>query len=418
MKRRVLKSRRGVIVVLAAVLMVVLMAMIAFSVDIGYVAVTKTQLQTAADSAALAACATLSSATSEDSTPVRDKAKQFAGYHTMGGLGINLQNSDIEFGTWDAGPHTFTPSSSVSNAVRITTRCDNSTGGNQFFFGLALGKDSFTLSASAVATGNPRDIVFVVDLSGSMNDDTEPAGPPRRSPPTSRPQGLRHRGQRHRAEGVHRFQLRHVSGHVAMGRSAPAGVTADNRAYANLTKNSGHLTGASIAAAYKISSSDSESTRKTKAYKWMIDYQIAVVMPNAKPTPNSTTNYNYWEKYLDYVIENVTVNSGSGTPPNNRGALPPNQDSDRITGLNNPNSASFPSERQTPKVNSYRNKIGYRTYVQFMMDHGRSNRPDGSTYVPLSLEQPRLPDAFRESRPAAPSTSRREKSRRTLRAAP
>ena len=47
--------RRGVIAVLAALLMVVLFAMVAFAVDLGYITLVRTQLQAAADSAALAA---------------------------------------------------------------------------------------------------------------------------------------------------------------------------------------------------------------------------------------------------------------------------------------------------------------------------------------------------------------------------
>ena len=67
-----------------------------------------------------------------------------------------------------------------------------------------------------------------------------------------------------------------------------------------------------IAAAYRIANTDSEATRKQKAYSWIIDNQIARVMPNAKPVPNSTTtaSYNYWSAYLDYLISSVTI-SGS-----------------------------------------------------------------------------------------------------------
>ena len=50
------------------------------------------------------------------------------------------------------------------------------------------------------------------------------------------------------------------------------------------------LTLSGVSSTYKILSSDSEATRKTKAYKWIIDTQIASVMPNAKPTPSSSTN--------------------------------------------------------------------------------------------------------------------------------
>jgi uncharacterized membrane protein len=46
-------SRRGSITVLAAVLMIVILAFLAFTVDIGFIELTRTQLQMAADSGAL-----------------------------------------------------------------------------------------------------------------------------------------------------------------------------------------------------------------------------------------------------------------------------------------------------------------------------------------------------------------------------
>ena len=49
------KSRRGIIAVLSAVLFIVMLAMVAFAVDVGYMDVVRTQLQASADSAALAA---------------------------------------------------------------------------------------------------------------------------------------------------------------------------------------------------------------------------------------------------------------------------------------------------------------------------------------------------------------------------
>ena len=49
------KNRRGIIAVLAALLFIVMLGMVAFAVDLGYTAMIQTQLQAAADSAALAA---------------------------------------------------------------------------------------------------------------------------------------------------------------------------------------------------------------------------------------------------------------------------------------------------------------------------------------------------------------------------
>ena len=176
--------------------------------------------------------------------------------------------------------------------------------------------------------GNPRDICFVIDLSGSMNDDTEscwstyeltneltPLGYPTTA--TDMMQTL----YTDFGYGTYPGTLQWVGSTV--------GAPATNRAYAYLTANGGPLTGSSIASTYKILSSDSEATRKTKAYKWLIDNQIATTMPGVKPTASSSTNYAYWEKYLDYVIESTTVNSGVGASPANRGTLPPSQDTDR-----------------------------------------------------------------------------------------
>src|SRR5690349_11674034 len=49
-------ERRGVITILAALLTIVLIGMIAFSVDVGYVLTAKEEMQRTADAAALAAC--------------------------------------------------------------------------------------------------------------------------------------------------------------------------------------------------------------------------------------------------------------------------------------------------------------------------------------------------------------------------
>jgi hypothetical protein len=62
-------------------------------------------------------------------------------------------------------------------------------------------------------------------------------------------------------------------------------------------------------------------------------------MPAAKPTPNSSTNYSYWASYL----------------------------SDNYT------------------------KIGYRSYLHFMMYNGRDLKPDGVNYTPLSRSSPYCP---------------------------
>src|SRR5689334_17020340 len=149
--------------------MVVMLAMVGFAVDCGYMLLVRTQLQVAADAAALAGAQVINSPTTDPIT----KAKEYASYHKAGGRQIQLNNGDIEYGTWDATARKFIPSALSGNAIRVTARVDANHGGQlPTFFGRVLGKNAFDAQAQAVAMGNPRDICFVVDLSGSMNDDT------------------------------------------------------------------------------------------------------------------------------------------------------------------------------------------------------------------------------------------------------
>ena len=110
--------------------------------------------------------------------------------------------------------------------------------------------------------------------------------------------------------------------------------------------------------------------------------------------PSSTTNYAYWAAYLDYVIESQTVNknsddddegqpAGVGSPPYSRGTLPPTQNADRIDRFNNPNTTTYPTANNSlPR--GFRNKVGYRTYVAFLMDHGRDVQLSPASTRPIS----------------------------------
>ena len=158
---------------MSAVLFIVMLGMVAFAVDLGYIGMVKTQLQAAADSAALAAAG--ASNLSQDG--MVQVAQAFAQYHQVAGRKVVLNTGDVQFGTWDTTSKTFTVAlaGQMETAVRVTVKADAASGGNVgLFFGRVLGVNSVGSTASAVAMVNPRDICFVVDLSGSMNDDTTP----------------------------------------------------------------------------------------------------------------------------------------------------------------------------------------------------------------------------------------------------
>jgi len=146
------RKRRGSVVVLAAFLMIVMMALAAFAVDVGYIAEARTQLQKSADAAALAAAAKLPSlaqaTVAATATATANKTS----------ITPALKSSDIVYGYWNRNTATFTSPKPVGrpyNAVRITLR-RTAANGNALglFFGRVLGTHSTDVIATAIGYGD------------------------------------------------------------------------------------------------------------------------------------------------------------------------------------------------------------------------------------------------------------------------
>ncbi|MEP3479798.1 MAG: pilus assembly protein TadG-related protein [Fuerstiella sp.] len=452
-------QRGGIIIIFAAILLVAVFAFVSFTVDIGYVTVVRSQLQSAADAAALG---------SAQDIPVgqslaRSSAKSLALLNEAGGKPVVLEDPDIELGFFDFNTKSFVVDPTQANAVRVTARADD----QQLFFAPIIGHDTIDIQAQSIAMLNPRDIVFAVDLSGSMNDDTEPCWATDALTARFTPTGYPTVANDLMQQVYNDFGYGNFPGDI-QHLGAPLGVSQDRYAYAEMTKDDGPLANPSLPTEYRIDVADSELTRKTKAYRWLIDNQIRTTMPAVTPAADSSTQFEYWSRYLDYIangafvgeppppsppsdggsstpppsppsdptpqppttgslspggfpslktltpsllamsslsqsIKNLTTASGiySGLPyvalpepqssrigcPRQGGEdyvyLPPNHDGDRIYRFNNPNTSSAPSASAPWE---WRNKIGYRTYVQFMMDWGRNRSPDvhnGSNANPM-----------------------------------
>ncbi|MFO0912903.1 MAG: pilus assembly protein TadG-related protein [Pirellulales bacterium] len=311
-RNRRLPRRRGTILILTALLLVILLGFAAFSIDTGYMLMARTQLQTAADSAALASAATMGN----DPAISTAAAKRFAEMNKIGARNVQLTSTDVEYGNWNAGTQAFTPTGQgLGNAVRIVARADAAHGGPvPLFFGKVFGRKFVNLEASAVAVTNPRDICFVVDLSGSMNDDTDPSNAstinasypgvgtqllqnvyndfgwgtyPGTSEAIGKPLGV-----------TSLSALTNTSSSPLLNTRQPRTLTAGGKNYSY-----------TVPTQYQIKSTDSSTVRNQKAYSWVMDVQLRGVagfpplpgvMPNVKPTPNSTNsdNYNYWQSYL------------------------------------------------------------------------------------------------------------------------
>lgn len=178
-------KRHGTILVLTAVLMVVLLGFVAMTVDIGFIELTRTQLQSAADASALSGAMELSG--TDDPALVRTNARnaivQTAAMHRAGDKASVAIDpvSDITFGklVWNGASQNYKiqwgEDQTPYNVVKVRAMRTTSAGGDNrlpLFFAPALGSNKADVGAEAIATFQPRDIMIVLDFSASMNDDS------------------------------------------------------------------------------------------------------------------------------------------------------------------------------------------------------------------------------------------------------
>jgi Flp pilus assembly protein TadG len=162
-------QRRGAISVLAAFMSVLVLGMVAFAVDVGYVLSAKQELQRSADSAALAACweyaksLSQGNSTADAMTQGRSTAATYASSNGVGGVNLtinqNTSNSatgDLVFGQiadlYDANSALTTGTPGAYNAVRVKVRRDSTLNGQTpFFFARIFGLTGQNLDAEATA---------------------------------------------------------------------------------------------------------------------------------------------------------------------------------------------------------------------------------------------------------------------------
>ena len=166
-----LRTRRGVIVILAAFMMIVFLATVAFSVDVAYMQFSKVQLRTATDAAARAAGEGLSR--EQDLDYARQAAKDIAAANIVAGEPLLLDDSDVVFGNSSEqgnGSWAFTPGGDPINAVRVFGRRTREapSGSIATFFGRVFDVFDFEPVQAATVVRLDRDICLVVDRSSSM----------------------------------------------------------------------------------------------------------------------------------------------------------------------------------------------------------------------------------------------------------
>jgi len=153
------KRENGAVLPFVMVSLFALLAFAAWSTETGRVWQTKSQLQAAADSAALAGVGSLFSAdfTTVDAGAARTAAMTYGAEHVALGTNLTIAAADVEAGSWDMASQTFTPlpgniDPNVVRAVRVVARRDTIANGPiDTILGRALGVNSIPVSTGAVA---------------------------------------------------------------------------------------------------------------------------------------------------------------------------------------------------------------------------------------------------------------------------
>lgn len=206
-------KRRGSVLPLVAMCTFAIMGLVALAIDVGMVAIARNQCQNAADAAAMAGARTINgnstgnynvdavpktattAATSNSVFGTAVKGDPSTDWSTTDPtLKAQVHPSDYVYNTGsvsiEVGAYAFNyndsdpsaegfqiqfPRSSNSepySAVRATVSYDG-----KFAFGRIFGQGNFTAKASATAVHRPRDVVIVMDLSGSMRFQSLPGIP-------------------------------------------------------------------------------------------------------------------------------------------------------------------------------------------------------------------------------------------------
>ncbi len=171
------ENRSGIILVLAAFCLVMILAFAAFTVDVGYILVTKAELQNATDAATLAATQVLVENPEGGRAAVEAAVQAVvdASVVSNGALSF-VAAEDLVLGNWDDETYSFvavegddlTDVTAVSLDLRLSEDRDNSL---NLFFAPVIGHTNVDLAASAigaVSQDQPRDVMLVIDCSGSM----------------------------------------------------------------------------------------------------------------------------------------------------------------------------------------------------------------------------------------------------------
>ncbi|HYO23773.1 MAG TPA: vWA domain-containing protein [Lacipirellulaceae bacterium] len=191
-RRRERTKRAGVVVVMTGFCLIAVFAFVALSVDASRMVLTETKMQNACDAASLAAAQEITSAVNDagetggeadlDANSIAVEAAREMAEAVALANGVYIDpDRDVRFGkrTFNAATGTWPIAWGATpyNVVQVTARrtdgdVSQPDGQLPLAFGWSVGRSKVPLTTSATAFVEARDLVMVLDFSGSMNYDS------------------------------------------------------------------------------------------------------------------------------------------------------------------------------------------------------------------------------------------------------
>jgi Flp pilus assembly protein TadG len=172
------QRREAAVLPLVTVCLIALMAFMALAIDIGMMALARTQAQSAADIAALAGARTLTGKSGNNKAGAEAEAREAAMSNSIlsqqvtapkiQAVNIGVYRYNTTSNRFSADFQTAPGVGEAYGASRVVISYKQPT-----FFARVLGINAMDITAMAVAVHRPRDISIVLDFSGSMKYSSE-----------------------------------------------------------------------------------------------------------------------------------------------------------------------------------------------------------------------------------------------------
>lgn len=168
------RNRKGALVVLVAVSLVLLVVAAAFTVDIAYMQCVRQELKIASDAASKAAVTALSQGGTQ--ADAINQAIAYAAKNNVGGAPLKIDASNVSLGGVSYVSNarwTFTKNATPVTAASVTVNMQSGTapGAVNLFLGKLLGTSTFSPSTTSTAAFVRNKVCLCIDRSRSMTFD-------------------------------------------------------------------------------------------------------------------------------------------------------------------------------------------------------------------------------------------------------